>query len=282
MFTALHSAYEDMPLFLCKFGPRKMRLYACACCRAEYDRLQDARSRVAVYVAERFVHGLETPDKLEEAYALAHRVPGSELPGPAMAAAECCHPDAYQAARRATLLHVCAPDLKADLLREMLGNPFDPVVLPRENHKRCENCAGRGWRANTTGHGPSFQSCTCDKGQVKYCPWLTPTVISLTIEAYDNRERKCPRCRKLKSGFNLHGGMPGCPDCGGSGRIDDGRLSHERLLVLADALEEEGCPDGVLLRHLRGQVLNAGKQWAQSPVHHYRGCWALDLLRGRE
>lgn len=45
--------------------------------------------------------------------------------------------------------------------------------------------------------------------------------------------------------------------------------SFDLLPVLADALEEAGCPPGRLLRHCR--------QWP----HHALGCWALDLLRGR-
>ena len=42
------------------------------------------------------------------------------------------------------------------------------------------------------------------------------------------------------------------------------------LPVLADALEEAGCDDGELLKHLRG------------PGPHARGCWAVDWLAGRE
>jgi len=42
------------------------------------------------------------------------------------------------------------------------------------------------------------------------------------------------------------------------------------LPMLADALEEAGCTDATLLTHCRG------------PVHHVRGCWALDLLMGRD
>ncbi len=48
-----------------------------------------------------------------------------------------------------------------------------------------------------------------------------------------------------------------------------GLLDGVRLGILADALEEAGCADGRLLTHLR------------SPGPHYRGCWALDLVRGR-
>ncbi len=41
------------------------------------------------------------------------------------------------------------------------------------------------------------------------------------------------------------------------------------LPFLADAVEDAGCPDAVLLEHLR-----AGGE-------HLRGCWALDLVLGR-
>lgn len=49
-----------------------------------------------------------------------------------------------------------------------------------------------------------------------------------------------------------------------------GTLDNTRLLILADALEEAGCTDEHILTHLRG----GGE--------HYRGCWILDLLRGKE
>jgi hypothetical protein len=40
--------------------------------------------------------------------------------------------------------------------------------------------------------------------------------------------------------------------------------------VAADALEEGGCTDQVILDHLRG------------PGPHVRGCWPVDLLLARE
>jgi hypothetical protein len=48
-----------------------------------------------------------------------------------------------------------------------------------------------------------------------------------------------------------------------------GHLDAARLAVLADMLEEAGCADADLLRHLRG------------PGPHVRGCWAIDTLLGR-
>jgi hypothetical protein len=45
-----------------------------------------------------------------------------------------------------------------------------------------------------------------------------------------------------------------------------GTLEPNRLAVLADALEEDGCAERDLLDHLRG------------PGLHMRGCWGLDLI----
>jgi hypothetical protein len=46
--------------------------------------------------------------------------------------------------------------------------------------------------------------------------------------------------------------------------------AFDRLPVLADALEDAGCSDAELLGHLRG------------PGPHARGCWAVDLILGKE
>jgi hypothetical protein len=46
--------------------------------------------------------------------------------------------------------------------------------------------------------------------------------------------------------------------------------AFDRLPILADALEEAGCTDADILSHCRG------------PGPHVRGCWAVDLLLGKE
>lgn len=91
---------------------------------------------------------------------------------------------------------------------------------------------------------------------------------------------------------------PGCAACGGAGRFLVGTggdaeavrcrccpwLTPQVLslaqaaysgdwsatLPLSDALEEVGCDSACLLHHLR------------SPIPHVRGCWAIDLLLGKE
>jgi hypothetical protein len=52
-------------------------------------------------------------------------------------------------------------------------------------------------------------------------------------------------------------------------RLPSGFFDPVRLAVLADALEEAGCTDGVLLGHLRRSA------------DHVRGCWAIDLSRSQ-
>jgi hypothetical protein len=51
---------------------------------------------------------------------------------------------------------------------------------------------------------------------------------------------------------------------------DEDHLDPARLAVLSDALEDAGCTDTNLLTHLR----SAGP--------HVRGCWALDLILGKQ
>ena len=52
--------------------------------------------------------------------------------------------------------------------------------------------------------------------------------------------------------------------------LPSGELDPDRLAVLSDALEEAGCDNADILGHLRG------------PGPHVRGCWAVDLLLGKE
>jgi hypothetical protein len=46
--------------------------------------------------------------------------------------------------------------------------------------------------------------------------------------------------------------------------------AFDRMPILADALEEAGCTNADILDHCRG------------PGPHVRGCWAVDLLLGKE
>lgn len=70
--------------------------------------------------------------------------------------------------------------------------------------------------------------------------WLTTTVTDLAKSAYEERS------------------------------LPDGGLPTDRLGILADALQDAGCDNKLILNHCRGS----------GP--HVRGCWVLDLLLGKE
>jgi hypothetical protein len=73
------------------------------------------------------------------------------------------------------------------------------------------------------------------------------------------------------------------------------RIYDERdfglLPILADALEDAGCEDAEILNHLRSEkpgvaVWPGSKPGSADPVKlrgpHVRGCWAVDMLLGKE
>lgn len=160
---------------------------------------------------------------------------------------------------------------RAHILRDIIGNPFHPVTLPPG--EPCKKCNGRGWvsgpvpyceRCNGIGHGPS--------------PVLTPLVWQLAEAAY-------------------------------TVRTGTGTLDNDALAVLSDALEEAGledksqvCPrcingSGIRLglygepprvkcHHCGGEgklrFTNSILAHLRDPGPHHRGCWAVDLLLGKE
>jgi hypothetical protein len=55
--------------------------------------------------------------------------------------------------------------------------------------------------------------------------------------------------------------------------LPGGELDASRLAILGDALEDAGCTNAAILNHCRGTRQHAA---------HVRGCWALDLVLGKE
>jgi hypothetical protein len=195
---------------------RKLRLFACACCRFVWPFLRDERGRNAVAAAERYSDGHATFTELYEVFD--HDDPGSDEDGWELlaeappfscpAAARLAWLSASDAAASATTHHAVAA-VKASvrlaqcsLLRDSMGNPFRPA--PRTDSA--------------------------------WLRWQDGTVSQLARAAYDDRQ------------------------------LPEGTLDATNLALLADALEDAGCPDAELLGHLR----------SQGP--HVRGCWAVDLL----
>jgi hypothetical protein len=146
---------------------RKLRLFACACCRRVWHLFDEARSREAVEVAEMYADGLATEYELNIAYghacmaadapsSLNNRQPGVGM-GPedmvryaAVSAAERRRPRAEGTSDAVNLAVNSELPAQAALLRCLFGNPFRP--LPRPD-----------------------------------AAWLTPRVLSLANGIYERR-----------------------------------------------------------------------------------------------
>lgn len=175
---------------------------------------------------------------------------------------------------------------QAALLRDIVGNPFRPVMLPAG--PPCRKCRGKGKRPSGAGGAvdrPSHRPCeVCEGTGHGPCPWLTPDVLALAQAAYDQRDEV------------------------------SGHLDPVRLAILADSLEEVGCPPEVetacngcggagvvydevgtdypCVRCGRGGLTRPGTGRAivphpllahlRSPGPHVRGCWAIDLVLEKE
>jgi hypothetical protein len=101
----------------------------------------------------------------------------------------------------------------------------------------CANALGDSWRIAPAlfreFFGNPFRPLNFDPG------WRTADVLNLAQPAYEHRI------------------------------LPSGHLDNARLAVLADALEDAGCTDTAILKHLR------------SPGPHVRGCWPVDLILGK-
>lgn len=118
----------------------------------------------------------------------------------------------------------CTLVFRAALLRDLVGNPFNRIVLPKKQR--------------LVDAGPFLvDDFIIDTGfGGMYCPWTTTKVLAIAQAAYDHCDQNYA-------------------------------LDNDRLLVLADALQDVGCDDERVLGHLR------------SPSRHYCGCHVIELLR---
>jgi hypothetical protein len=125
-----------------KVSGRKLRLFGCACCRRIWHLFTDERSREVIEVAERYADGGASDDELNAASRAAWAVSSHSLGRPAAvaeAAAEATwgH-DAFGGAYHASLLTynvfyavgeaASESIVQCDLLRDIIGNPFRPVI----------------------------------------------------------------------------------------------------------------------------------------------------------
>ena len=132
-----------------KASPRKMRLFACACCRLKWHLLEDARSQRAVSAAEQFADAQISKKDLAfarlHAFTVHEKSRTTNSPFGAIAAVHAAGTvlewgdeptEAGTALRAAITTAACSANCPADkreqiaLLRHIFGNPFRPYPAP--------------------------------------------------------------------------------------------------------------------------------------------------------
>jgi hypothetical protein len=136
-----YSEPKPMLEFLSRTGVatlRKQRLFAVACCRRIWHLLKDERSRAAVEVAERLADGLASDEDRHIAFVSADEATENMRgEGAAWYHAACAAEDLVYAERMglfdswydASLAGESEEPAQADLVRDIFGNPFRPVVF---------------------------------------------------------------------------------------------------------------------------------------------------------
>ena len=148
-----------------------------------------------------------------------------------------------------TVMPIDPLPMRAHLLRDIIGNPFRPAQFPSGApvEAKCVKCGG-ALAPLKRDRQPMLSACLrCGQVNGHWFDVLKPGPCPwLTTDVLSIAQAAYDE------------------------RLDDGTLDLARLAVLSDALEEAGCTDDTLLSHLR------------SPGPHVRGCWAVDLILGKE
>jgi hypothetical protein len=237
-----------------KASDRKLRLFACACCRRVWPWTEettplgvawDDASRQGVEAAERLVDGPADPGQWQQlARAAADRAswkwPGRlmiDASGKQFAIAHTAYAaadvflepalaGAVDASRRAIWAASCGA---IGDQRRLEANDAIREAIARE-----EVAAQASILRDL--FSPFHAAGAVDPA---WLDWQGGTVVNLAQADYEERH------------------------------LPSGHLDLARLAVLADALEEAGCTNADILRHCR------------EPVDHVRGCWVVDLLLGK-
>jgi hypothetical protein len=219
-----------------------MRLFAIACCRRTWERITDPRCQAAVDFAERHVEVGIVRRRGRPAVAKAAREAAEEA----------------EEARRDS------QDCSVQVARLIDVNAF---------HAASATVEGVAWIAAYLASSLAANAVAWDLLRDKHrgpVPWDHAAKeaelrqqIPLIRDIFANPFHPLPPVSTLVLAWG-DGAVPKLAQS-----IYD-EAAFDRLPILADALEEAGCSEEALLAHCRG----AGG--------HVRGCWAVDLLLGKQ
>ena len=225
---------------------RKARLFACACSRCVWDLFADRRGRDAVEVAEGYADGDLPHESLVTAYRASESL-REDLVRLGLVGRPTFLLEA-QARAAAAASHAASSEGASPETGEGPYNPWLETACAADAAARAAALAGAAGATLRLARA-SQRELLCDV--VSALP-IRPVALDPTVEVWEGG-----LVVKLAASVYQERVLP------------SGHLDPQRLAVLADALEDAGA-DADLIAHLR------------SPGPHVRGCWAIDLLLGRE
>jgi hypothetical protein len=222
---------------------RKLRLFACACCRRVWNHMRDTRSRQGVEAAERYADGLIGAAELErarEGAGDAFNAVGYDdwaLSMGARAACAVCLDNEQHCLRaryetRNVALWSVILDPASQAVEEERGalhlNGQGPLYYaPEQEQAVASEVVSQASLLRDIFGNPFRPAPVIDPS------WLSPRLLALAQSIYDE-------------------------------------LAFDRMPELSVALAEAGCADAAILEHLRG------------PGPHCRGCHVIDAILDRD
>ena len=238
---------------------RKLRLFLVACCRAHPELIPPPECQKAIDIAARFADG-----EAERAQLLTSELSTGEIERAAVdriartSTMEEAHLTKMEFYLSGAARITCTPFENLIEPRPYLGRARDYLPLhPRDRSINAER--GPGQVADAVAEHLAY---TCpehadDRHAIKTVVRELQSILLREIFGDPFRAEEFDRAWRTTTAVQLAHGVYN-------------ELAFDRLPILADALQDAGCNSEDLLSHLRG------------PGPHVRGCWALDLVLGKE
>jgi hypothetical protein len=261
-----------------KVSDRKLRLFACACCRNIWHLLTDHHGRAAVEGAECYADGQLTPGKFARLRALAHEafLAAKKAEYAAEAEANFCRTPEYDVAlaefyaagaARATVL--VRPDTRIERLDAYRAPDLEGQGEPAKSRGCHYWAASARSLADQLALRRARDEAARRWGSIAAAPTVIPQA-DLLRDIFGNPFHPSPPVPPAVLGWHDGTVRRLAQAAYDERQLPAGTLDAGRLGVLADAMLDAGCEDEELVRHCR------------EPGPHVRGCWAVDAIIGRE
>jgi hypothetical protein len=209
---------------------RKLQLFGVACCRSRWDLFACGVSRAAIEAADAFADGRATDADVTAARDRIECLRAAPPTG-----ATLWDRRTYALGAAASLAKVTPGMWSARDASDGVCGLVAAASVPESVSDPAE--ADEAWQSALIGQAArhaNFLRCLFGNPfrPVTAGPWVTPSAVAVSRDIYDRRD-------------------------------------FAALPLLADLLEEAGCPEQSVLDHCR------------TPGEHARGCWAVDLVLGK-